>query len=98
VDIFQPCVSFNKINTFQWFKEHIYELEETYDPCDRNAAVAKAYENEKFPVGIIYLSPKKLSFEENVGLYGENKTPLSLRSQDRRRKLSEIILSKKEGI
>ncbi|MCJ7579839.1 MAG: thiamine pyrophosphate-dependent enzyme [Candidatus Aminicenantes bacterium] len=95
VDIFQPCVSFNKINTFQWFKEHIYELEETYDPSDRNAAVAKAFEKDKYPIGIIYLGPEKLSFEENVGLYGENKTPLSLRLQDRKRRLSEIILSKK---
>lgn len=95
VDIFQPCVSFNKVNTFQWFKDHIYELDETYDPSDRNAAVAKAFEKDKFPIGIIYLSPKKDSFEDNVGLYRENKTPLSLRFSDGESSLSELILSKK---
>jgi len=95
VDIFQPCVSFNKVNTFQWFKDHIYELDETYDPFDRNAALAKSFEKDKYPIGIIYLSPKKASFEDNVGLYGENKTPLSLRSSDRESSLSELILSKK---
>jgi len=95
VDIFQSCVSFNKVNTFQWFKDHIYELENSYDPSDRNAALAKAFEEEKFPIGIIYKSPQKASFEENVELYGENKTPLSLRSMDRDSRLSELILSKK---
>ncbi|MFC2168150.1 thiamine pyrophosphate-dependent enzyme [Acidobacteriota bacterium] len=95
VDIFQPCVSFNKVNTFQWFKENIYEIEETYDPHDKNEAMAKAFERDKFPVGIIYLSPKKTSFEENVGIYEENKTPLSFRSSDREGRLFELMLSKR---
>ncbi|MFC2160892.1 thiamine pyrophosphate-dependent enzyme [Acidobacteriota bacterium] len=95
VDIFQPCVSFNKVNTFQWFKENIYEIEETYDPHDKNEAMAKAFEKDKFPVGIIYLSPKKTSFEENVGIYEKNKTPLSFRSSDREGRLFELMLSKR---
>lgn len=95
VDIFQSCISFNKINTFQWFKDRVYELEKTYDPFDKNAAMAKAFEEDIYPTGIIYLSPKKASFEENVGLYKENKIPLSLRIQDRTSKLSELIVSKK---
>jgi len=31
VDIFQPCVVFNQVNTYQWFKKHTYLLEEDYD-------------------------------------------------------------------
>src|SRR3989338_2986843 len=30
VDIFQPCVTFNKINTYQWFREHTYYLDEKH--------------------------------------------------------------------
>ncbi|MBI5232710.1 MAG: 2-oxoacid:ferredoxin oxidoreductase subunit beta [Coriobacteriales bacterium] len=39
VDVFQPCVTFNKVNTFKWFRERVYKLEETdWDPSDANAA------------------------------------------------------------
>ena len=94
VDIFQPCVSFNKINTLQWFKDRVYKLEKTYDPLDKTAAMAKAFEEDKFPLGVIYMSPKKASFEENVGLYIKNKIPLSQRLEDRSNKLSELISTK----
>lgn len=40
VDVFQPCVTWNKLNTFAWFRERIYKLEETgWDPSDRAAAL-----------------------------------------------------------
>ncbi len=51
VDIFQPCVSFNKINTFQWFKDNTYSLPADYDAADRAGAFKKALEEEPFPVG-----------------------------------------------
>ena len=53
LDIFQPCVSFNKINTYHWFKDHTYSLEDSYDPTDRAAAFNKALETDKFPLGVI---------------------------------------------
>ncbi len=57
IDILQPCVSFNHKNTFQWYRERIYKLENEngYDAGDRKAALAKALEwGERIPVGIIY--------------------------------------------
>lgn len=57
LDVFQPCVTYNKINTFQFFKERVYKLEEdkTYDPTDKNAAFVRAQEwGEKIPIGVIY--------------------------------------------
>ena len=51
VDIFQPCVSFNKLNTNQWFNENTYYLDE-HDPHDRISAFRKAVETEKLPLGI----------------------------------------------
>ena len=75
VDVFQPCVSFNKLNTVQWFKEHTYYLED-HDPSDRQKAFEKATETEKLPLGIFYKSPQKPSFEENFGIYEKKQVPL----------------------
>ncbi len=69
VDIFQPCVSFNKVNTYQWFKENTYYLEDTFDPRDRDAAIRRAGEKEKLPLGIFYINPHKKTFEESLNVY-----------------------------
>lgn len=40
VDVFQPCVTWNKLNTFKWFKERVYRLDEQgWDTSDRDAAL-----------------------------------------------------------
>lgn len=83
VDIFQPCVSFNKINTFKWFKENTYDLAPDYDPSDRSLAFKKAIEEEPFPLGILYESSHRNTFEENLGVYKTDKTPLYARKIDR---------------
>jgi 2-oxoglutarate ferredoxin oxidoreductase subunit beta len=57
IDILQPCVSFNHKNTFQWYRERVYKLEDEdgYDPSDKKAALEKAQEwGERIPIGIIY--------------------------------------------
>ena len=56
IDILQPCVSFNHKNTYQWYKERVYKLEdEKHDPGDRRAALEKALEwGDKIPIGVIY--------------------------------------------
>lgn len=58
VDVFQPCVTFNKLNTYQWFQERVYKLE-GHDVKDRWAALKKAYEDsesgyKKVPTGVFY--------------------------------------------
>jgi len=89
VDIFQPCVTFNRINTIQWFKEHTYNLED-HDPSDRQKAFEKATETEKLPLGIFYKSPQKPSFEENVAIYEEKQIPLYERDLDKK-ELNNLI-------
>ena len=60
VDILQPCVSFNKINTFQWYSKRIYKLEENYDCTDRLKAMEKAMEwGDRIPIGILYQQEKQ---------------------------------------
>jgi len=71
IDILQPCVSFNSRNTFQWYKERVYKLEEEkYDPGDKKAALEKALEwGDKIPIGVIY--------EENLPVYEDQLPALS---------------------
>jgi 2-oxoglutarate ferredoxin oxidoreductase subunit beta len=71
IDILQPCVSFNHKNTFQWYRERVYNVEdEKYDPSDRKAALEKALIwGEKIPIGIIY--------EENLPVYEDQLPALS---------------------
>ena len=66
VDVFQPCVTFNRINTHQWFKENTYYLEDSYDPHNRVEAFRKSIETEKLPLGVFYVNPNRKTFEENV--------------------------------
>jgi 2-oxoglutarate ferredoxin oxidoreductase subunit beta len=56
IDILQPCVSFNHTNTFAWYKERVYKVEdENYNPSDKAAALIKAQEwGSRIPIGIIF--------------------------------------------
>ena len=55
VDILQPCISLNYMNTFAWYRERIYELEKDYNPQDKVLAFRRALEwGEKIPTGIFY--------------------------------------------
>ncbi len=67
VDILQPCVTLNYLNTFAWYRERIYRLEETgYLPNDKNLAFAKAQEwGEKIPTGVFY-KEKRPTLEDNL--------------------------------
>jgi 2-oxoglutarate ferredoxin oxidoreductase subunit beta len=94
VDIFQPCPSFNKTNTYQWFKDNTYNLDESHDPSDRNEAFRRATETEKLPLGIFYRNTEKRIFEDNLMAFEENRSPLFLRSPDKDR-LASLIASKK---
>ena len=55
VDILQPCVSFNKINTFKWYSNRVYKLEDSYDSTNKLKAIERSMEwNDKIPLGILY--------------------------------------------
>jgi 2-oxoglutarate ferredoxin oxidoreductase subunit beta len=57
----QPCVTFNMLNSYPWFKERVYKLEEDagYDPTDLMAALPKSLEfGERIPIGLLYRSEK----------------------------------------
>ena len=82
VDIFQPCVTYNKVNTYGWFKQNTYTLDDSYDPTDREAAFRKATEPGKFPLGVIYINDGKPVFEETLAAYQQDSRPLYQRTVD----------------
>lgn len=66
VDVLQPCVTFNKINTYKWYKERVYHIEPEYNPEDRIEAFKRALEwGERIPVGIIYRNHRPV-LEERI--------------------------------
>ena len=56
IDVFSPCVTWNKVNTYAWFRQRVYDVnEESHDPQDYSAALEKAIEfGDRIPTGLIY--------------------------------------------
>ncbi len=66
VDILQPCVSFNKVNTFEWYHQRVYRLSPDYNPTDRTKAFEKSLEwGDRIPTGVIYKAERP-TFEEQI--------------------------------
>lgn len=68
INVYSPCVTYNKINTYDWFKENLTNLEQedSYDPSDRQMAMQKLMEHEGLVTGIIYQNKERKSYEEMV--------------------------------
>ena len=66
VDILQPCVSFNKINTFAWYNQRVYELDGAYDNTDRAAAMINSMEfGDRIPIGVLYQKEQPTFHEQH---------------------------------
>ncbi len=68
LEVLQPCVSFNRVNTFAWYKERIYDVgaEENYDTANRTLAFEKAMEwGDRIPIGLLYREEKP-TFEQLI--------------------------------
>ncbi len=95
VDVFQPCPSFNKLNTYEWFAEHTYVLGDDHDPGDRTAAFSKATETGKYPIGVFYETKDKPVFEDQLEAFETVKQPLYQRTRDRK-KIKELLAKTRE--
>jgi len=81
VDVFQPCVSFNKVNTFAWYKQRCRKITPDHDPADREKAMALALEfGESIPIGVLYRSGRAAF---GVDLPPLKRGPLALRQVDK---------------
>ncbi|GIP56467.1 2-oxoacid:ferredoxin oxidoreductase subunit beta [Paenibacillus sp. FSL W8-0186] len=80
INVFSPCVTFNKVNTYDWFKDNIINLDtvEGYDPTNRLAAMTKLMETGSMITGLIYQNKEKKSYENLV--HGFSQEPLAHQS------------------
>ena len=79
VDILQPCISFNKENTFKWYKDRVYKLNGGYDFENLDTALKKASEwGDRIPLGIIY-KKKKTTYSDKLDFL-KNGKPLVYRN------------------
>jgi 2-oxoglutarate ferredoxin oxidoreductase subunit beta len=67
VNVLQPCVTFNKVNTYQYYLQRVYKLENDYQKDNFKMALEKVFEvnEEKFPLGVIY-QVKRPCYHENL--------------------------------
>lgn len=67
IDVMQPCVSFNEVNTFKWYKERVFEIASDHDVTDKVKAfeLAQTFGDEGIPIGILYREESP-SFMERI--------------------------------
>jgi 2-oxoglutarate ferredoxin oxidoreductase subunit beta len=59
VDVLQPCVTFDRVHTYDWYRQRVYKLDAGYDPANPDQAAKVVNEwGEKIPTGIIYRNPR----------------------------------------
>ncbi|MDR7072220.1 2-oxoacid:ferredoxin oxidoreductase subunit beta [Fictibacillus barbaricus] len=77
INVFSPCVTYNKVNTYDWFKEHLVSLStiENYDSSNRMMAMQTLMENKGLVKGIIYQDKVKPSYQDLA--HGYSKEALS---------------------
>ena len=54
VEVESPCVTYNKINTYAWFKENVFYVDESHDATDKVAAFRMLMAEGKMPLGVFY--------------------------------------------
>jgi 2-oxoglutarate ferredoxin oxidoreductase subunit beta len=93
IDVFQPCVSFNYLNTYDWFLQRIYKLdEEGHDVTDRKKALEKAFEwGDRIPIGIFY-NKERLTYQDSLPHVKDEKlTKLSTKNVDVTSTIKEMM-------
>ncbi len=94
VDVFSPCVTFNKLNTYDWFRQRIYKLEETgHDPKNIMEAFKKALEfGPRIPIGLFYVTEKPAYHELFEAIAEKPLVKQEFPSQEEARKILEEFL------
>jgi len=83
IDILQPCVSFNTVNTFAWYEKRCSPMPAKYDPTNWDQAMKVACQwGDRIPIGVIYQNDR-LSFEDHFPVLAHG--PLLGRSLDRKK-------------
>jgi len=92
IDLLCPCVTFNRVNTFQWYKEHSYYIDDAHDPYDQMKAMKLALDTSRLALGILYKNPIRRPYSENVRIYNDDKRPLYQRDLNKE-KFNQLLES-----
>jgi 2-oxoglutarate ferredoxin oxidoreductase subunit beta len=84
LDVLQPCVTFNYLNTYKWYKDRVYKLEEEgHDYTDRKKALEKSFEwEDRIPIGIFYKEERSTYRDNLIHVKGKPLTKLSIEDVD----------------
>ena len=64
IDVFSPCITFNKDNTYDFFKPRVQALE-NHDPTDKSAALEQAVKwGDEIPLGLFYQDTSRPALDE----------------------------------
>ncbi|MGL4819110.1 MAG: thiamine pyrophosphate-dependent enzyme, partial [Bacilli bacterium] len=74
INVFSPCVTYNKVNTYDWFKQNLVKLStvEGYNPNDRNAAMNTLMAHDGLVTGLIYQDTEKQDYQTLLRSYSES--------------------------
>lgn len=78
INIFSPCVTFNQVNTYEWFSEHLTSVDSLggYDPGSRATAMETIMTYEGLVTGLLYQDTSSVSYQDRLKEYA--KEPLVL--------------------
>ncbi len=69
VNTYSPCVTFNDVDTYDYFRDNIVDLaDEDHDPTDKQAATEKVLDGEKEYMGVIYRDDDSVPFGKREGV------------------------------
>lgn len=73
VNVFSPCVTFNKVNTYEFYKQHLVNLDDdpSYDVHDRATAMQRVVAADNIVSGLVYEDTHRRSYEDSVHGYPE---------------------------
>lgn len=76
INVMSPCVTYNKVNTYEWFTQHLVSLAsiDGYDPTNKKQALSTLLDHDDLVTGLVYQDREKKSYQEL--LHGYSATPL----------------------
>jgi 2-oxoglutarate/2-oxoacid ferredoxin oxidoreductase subunit beta len=96
INVFSPCVTYNKVNTYDWFKENLTKLAnvEGYDPNNKEIAMQTLMQHKGLVTGLIYQNTEQKSYQEQLNGYSEqplSEAELTINEEEFNKLLSEFM-------
>ncbi|MED4452981.1 2-oxoacid:ferredoxin oxidoreductase subunit beta [Metabacillus fastidiosus] len=96
INVFSPCVTYNKVNTYEWFKQNLTKLKdvEGYEAGNKAVAMKTLMEHNGLVTGLIYQNKEQKSYGEMVDGYSDeslSKIDLSISEEEFNKLLTEFM-------